>query len=541
MSPMESQMQVQKGLLWATLLLGALVFGFFMASETMLLVLAVAGVGWLVTLPHHARLSALMGMATGGSALIMPLFPGRPFVWEVAGLLGWSGVVTLLATRKYSPGFGERLRRYRWIVLLMLGYVLVLFYLMRTHGFGLRVLGGDRMGGRQYLQQVGCASFALVFLTIRLSEADLVRWFTIHLLLSLTFLVSDIALAVGGPAMGVFYFLDLAVDSVQFEFGSEATGIRRFQSFALVSMALLQWLVMVVPLRKVFSSSAIWLVPALVGTVALGLPGGHRAVLMLECGFLVTCAWAQGVIRPLRLVFVSSLMALVLLLAYALGPELPLSAQRALSVLPGIQLDPVAVADAQKTYEGRVVMREVGIQLIPDFLWRGRGFGQSTDTVPLMMAQDPYGTIAEHVEYGRFYNGPVGLMVNTGLPGTVCLMGVILAGSMLAMRTLLHVRRHGAEDVFLRLACANAAYWLMKVGIFVFIHGDSEYALNTFGLHLGMVMAVDYALSLRERAEARATDFDVAPTVPIVSPAAVPWWRRRHGGGPSPSVAVPLP
>ena len=80
MSPIESQMQVQKGLVWATLLLGAMVFGFFMASETMLLVLAVAGVGWLVTLPHHARLSALMGMATGGSALIMPLFPGRPFV-----------------------------------------------------------------------------------------------------------------------------------------------------------------------------------------------------------------------------------------------------------------------------------------------------------------------------------------------------------------------------------------------------------------------------------------------------------------------------
>ena len=44
MSPMESQMQVQKGLVWATLLLGAMVFGFFMASETMLLVLAVAGV-----------------------------------------------------------------------------------------------------------------------------------------------------------------------------------------------------------------------------------------------------------------------------------------------------------------------------------------------------------------------------------------------------------------------------------------------------------------------------------------------------------------
>lgn len=542
MSPIESQMQVQKGLVWATLLLGAMVFGFFMASETMLLVLAVAGVGWLVTLPHHARFSALMGMATGGSALIMPLFPGRPFVWEVAGMLGWSGVATLLATRKYAPGLADRLRRYRWVVLLMLCYVLVLFYLMRTHGFGLRVFGGDRMGGRQYLQQVGCASFALVFLMVRLSEADLVRWFTVHLLLSLTFLVSDFALAAGSAGMWLFYFMDLAVDSIQFEFGSEATGIRRFQSFALVSMALLQLLVMRVPLRKVFTSSAIWLAPAIVGAVVLGLPGGHRAVLLLEVGFLVTCAWAQRVLKPLRMVFMSWLLAVVLLVAYAIGSELPLAAQRALSVLPGIQLDPVALADAQKTYEGRVVMREVGIQLIPGYLWRGRGFGQTSEPIPLLTAQDPWGTIAEHVEYGRFYNGPVGLMVNTGLPGTVCLLGILAAGTVMAMRSLRYVRRHGAEDVVSRLACANAAYWLMKVLIFIFIHGDSEYALNTFGLHLAIVIAVDQVLHVRSRLQVQpgglpqaASPADVAATA-----AAIPWWRRRPGRAAGSEALLPI-
>ena len=191
-------MQVQKGLVWATLLLGAMVFGFFMASETMLLVLAVAGVGWLVTLPNHVRLSAVLGITTFGSALMVPLMPGRPFVWEAAGILGWSGVVVLLVMKRYAADFGVVLRRYRWPLLATLGYVLVLLYLMRTHGLALRVFGGDRMGGRVYLQQVACASFPLVFLMVRFSEVDFVRLFVVHLLMSVTFVVSDVALAVGG-------------------------------------------------------------------------------------------------------------------------------------------------------------------------------------------------------------------------------------------------------------------------------------------------------------------------------------------------------
>ena len=200
------------------------------------------------------------------------------------------------------------------------------------------------------------------------------------------------------------------------------------------------------------------------------------------------------------------------------------------------------VARAAAAYEGRVVMREVGIQLIPDYLWRGRGFGQTSEPVPLMTAQDPWGTIAEHLEYGRFYNGPVGLMVNTGLPGTVCLLGVLAAGTVMAMRSLLYVRRHGAEDVVARLACANAAYWLMKVLIFIFIHGDSEYALNTFGLHLGIVIAVDQVLHLRSRLRVQPGGLPetASPAEAAAPVAAIPWWRRRPGRAAGSEVVLPV-
>ncbi len=535
MSPMEAQMQVQKALVWATLLIGAMVFGFFMASDTPFLVLAVAVVGWMATLPYHVRLSAILGMTTFGSALMVPLMPGRPFVWEAAALLGWTGVTVSLILKRHGPDFWGAIRRYRWTLLFVAGYLVVLAYLMRTHGLALRVMGGDRMGGRVYLQQLACGSFPLVFLLVRFAEGTFTRLFMVSLSLSLTFLISDVALAMGGKAMWVFYFLDLANDALLFEFNSDMTGIRRFQSFAFVSVGLLQAILVLVPLRKVFSLSAVWLVPVLLMTVGLGLPGGHRGVLLLFAGLLGVCSWAQRVWSPIRLAVVFGLVgSLLLLTLYAIAPSLPLAAQRTLAVLPGIRLDQLAVDDARTTLEGRTTMREVGLQLVPYYLWRGRGFGPSTEPVPFT-GHDPWGIITEHVHLGRFYNGPVGLLVNTGLPGALCMLGLLATGTLVAGRTLLHVRRNGAEDVFSRLACVNASLWVVQVGVFVFLHGDAEFAMKTFGLHLGMVLGVNELLLQREREALRramATEVGLAERA---VPAPMPWWRRRRG---EPGAAV---
>lgn len=489
---------MHKGFVWIGLLLGAVVFGFYMASNTPLLVFAAAGLGWLATLPYHARLCAVLGMTTYGSAMMVPLMPGRPFMWEAAALLGWSGIVILFALRRYSSDFGENFRRYRWVLLLSLGYVLVLLYLMRTHGFGLRLAGGGQMGGRVYLQQLACASFPLVFAMLQFTEGQLVRLFTIHLLLSLTFIISDVALAGGSQLWWVFYFLDLANDAISFEMGSEATGIRRFQSFAFVSVAMLQLLLVKVPMRRIFSGSAVWLVPLLMLIIGFGLPGGHRGVLVSLGGLLLVASWAQRVWSTARLTGIFLLFLVGLAFIYAIGSQLPLAAQRTLAVLPGIKLDSVAVEDARSTLDGRITMREIGIRLIPYYLWRGRGFGPASEPVPYQ-GHDPYGVITEHVNLGRFYNGPIGLIVNTGIPGVVCLLGFILATTGVAFRTLSYIRRNGVEDQFLRFTCVNSSMWVVHVGVFFFLHGDAEFAMNTFGLHSGTVLATDWAIRGREK------------------------------------------
>jgi hypothetical protein len=65
---------------------------------------------------------------------------------------------------------------------------------------------------------------------------------------------------------------------------------------------------------------------------------------------------------------------------------------------------------------------------------------------------------------------------------------------------------------------------MVNVLVFLFVHGDAEFAMNTFGLHAGLVMACDWALRIRER-KAQAAAEAMAALNPVVVPPPAP--RRR--------------
>ena len=127
------------------------------------------------------------------------------------------------------------------------------------------------------------------------------------------------------------------------------------------------------------------------------------------------------------------------------------------------------------------------MRLIPHFLWIGRGFGQ-TDTVQAQwMTDDP--NVNSQIESGTFYNGPVGLFVNTGLAGGISMMAFIGCGALLAVRILRRVREIGCETSFHRLCSVVASLFLTHTFVFTFLHGDSQFAMLLFALQTGLLIA----------------------------------------------------
>lgn len=503
MTTADVQLHVQKLLLLGSFFLGAIFVGLLLAGAPVLLILALGGFAWLLLLPYHATLATTLSMATFASGFILPGFPGRPFVWEAAAMLGWTGVAITIALRQYAPEASTIFRRHWLLFAGALGYCVVLLVLMYFRGVGIRVFGaGGQMGGRIYFQQLLCAIFPLLFVLKPMSEERMVKLYVLQCLLSVTFLPADLVFAYGGKILEpLLYFLELPNDGVNFENQAQQFGIRRFQSFFFLSMSFYCLLLTWRKFDDYMNRHALWMWPLSGVIIGLGLLGGHRNLILFLAFVIVISAWAQRFFSAVRIVGVLMIAGLIYLFIATGIRDMPLSIQRALSVVPGLQVDRQAADDGRATLEGRRAIRAAGLEVSKDYRWLGRGFGKPRD---FQIWPGQLDMTQLHVDFGIFYNGTVGLLVNTGIPGTVSMFCFMGAGSWLALRNLRHIRRHGANDAFSRMACVLSSLWIGQVFSFVFLHGDAEFAMRTFGLEAGMLLLCDHNLSRRNTASQQA-------------------------------------
>ena len=499
MTALEARHNVTQAMVWVLLLGLAATAGLLIATDISALVLAVAATGWLITLPYHAHISVWLTGIMFGAGLLVPFFPGRPQLWELGSVLGWTGLVIMLALRRQAPGYGAALKQYRFMLLGVAGFVVTLLILMRLRGVGFAIFGGSsggsNTGGRYYLQQVFSGVLPFVFLAVAPSEKALVRICTVQFLLSVTYLVSDFAFAAGPAFYPLLYFFDLSTDAFGFETMAQTGGIRRFQSFARIALNGAYLLMVAIPLRRMVSFRGTgWLM--LFGILlGMGLLGGHRGLLSLLGMTTLLMSWTERIWNPLRVTVASLVLGSSLLLAYAFARELPLAAQRALSALPGIELDAMAAQDGRNTLDGRNVMRTVAFELMPRYWIFGRGLQYVPNLPREVLGYEP--TVRENIEIGRFYNGLIGIAVNTGLPGTLFFVVMLIGGTRVALQILFRFRHYGMHDRFERMCGLMACLWLTTTFYFCILDGSADFALTSFALPGALMLAFHQKLLAR--------------------------------------------
>lgn len=483
----EHQVSFQRVIWFAIIGLFAVCLGYLLATRASMTILAILGLSWLILLPYHSQISVYLSLSTFSSALIVPFFPGRPYLWEFAALLAWSGLLVTFSMRRESPDFGELIRKNQWLFIGVIGYSLVLVMIMRYRGVGLRILGGSVMGGRFYFQQLCCAIFPFAFAAWRSDEKTIYRLFVAQRLLTVTYLVSDFVFSVAPKELYFFLqFFELPGDALGFEMQAERFGIRRFQSLCVVGISLSLLALTRYNLRDFFSRRAAYLAPMAVIVIGMGLLSGYRIMIVTLVFTSILCGYAQRFYTFKNNVILCTAISLLLVFTYAFAADLPLAAQRATSFLPGIGVDPQAKEDAYGTLETRRMLRKIGWEMAPQFLWVGRGFGQSAYGGSSMQ-WDPTG-ITDHLNMGQFFNGFVGLLVNTGVFGTGFMLLILASGTTVAWNIIRLLRRFGCQDNFSRMSCVIASLWIYDVFAFLFIHGDSEYAMKTFSLQAGLLL-----------------------------------------------------
>ena len=504
----DSRLKLQLLLWYGVLAVAVLLLGIFLASDLHFIAMMVAGVLGLATLPYHAQIAARVAIVTFGSALVVPFLFGFMNAWEVAGFLGWSGAVVTIMLRHQSASFGETLRRNKCVYLGVVGFSLVMFILMRAHHVGFHSLGGTS-GARQYVANIICAIFPVLFALTDMNEKTVFRLIVLQYALMFTFLVPDLAVATG-KFQWVFYMLTPPVDSFNFEQNFQNFGFRRLQSFQSLGLGIVGVLLLYNPLRRFLTGRGIWLLPALAIGLGVGLLSGHRSFFISLVIMFAIMAWAQRFFTMRHQLLVGCVLVPLLAFVYIFADALPDAGQRAVSFLPGIQVNAKAELDANGTYMMRKEMATIGIKMIPHNLWIGRGF--PIWNAAFNSAEHPdLRTINLFVEQGAFASGLIGLMVDTGLPGCLCMLLVILGGSIASWRIFRETRRPGYEDRFALACCLSAASWLSTLFGFVFIQGNACAAMLTLGLPCGLVILCERML--RQRAQPGADEVPVAQGV----------------------------
>jgi len=463
------------------------------------------------TMPFQLKLSTAIALCTSNAAFILPGFPGNPMLWEAAAMGCWSGVIFSFLMREIDKvGLKECPASAKFIFFGCATYCATLLFLMKSQGVGFNIMGSGMYGGRFYFAQLTCAIFPLAFLLVPMKGSTFVAFVRLGCVFSLTFILSDIAFF-SGSRWGniVLIFLHPPGDAGNFLDEFERTGLMRLQSLGAVAMNVTVLILTYINPRRLLSPAGVPFCIIIGLLTALSLVSGHRLSLVNLALMVIIMIIAYRALNVGSILIAGAGLAAFLCYVYMFTSSMPLSAQRAVSFLPGIEIDRVAIDSSQGTLDTRRQLREIGWKMMPRYFWEGRGFGFDSSSMNFsrMSQIDPEtATIQMHLVLGRFYNGFIGLMVTTGIPGTLSIFIIVGAGIILAISILRRVARSKTDTALERTAALGAACFLASVIIFFGLHGDAEYALKGFGLSTGILILANKLLNTQYARELLVED-----------------------------------
>ncbi len=409
-----------------------------------------------------------------------PLFlPGRPSLWALVGL---TSLFFAILARSVNPH-----RRFVQVPsitlpLFFLGAV-VMTTAFLTGGIGTRFLGSDRYGGKSYfyiLAAIG-SYFAFTSQRIPLHRAGLCVG--MFFLAGLTSLIGNLAFSAGPPFnfLSAFFVPDPDVERMAASL-NVSPEMLRLGALAAAGTAIYSWLLSRHGLRGVLNLKRPWrlflVLLALVGC----LISGFRTSVIFFALIFASVFYFEGLHRTrlMPIMAVVALLAGLLLLSQA--EKLPFMAQRALSFVPAIRVNPAAMQVARESTEWRVEMWKEVLPQVPKYLLKGKGYVIEPNDLFMAQVSSFHGfgiQAAGALVAGDYHNGPLSVLIPFGLFGLIGFVWLVVA----SLRLLYSYYRFG-DPALQRINTFLLAAFVAKTLVFMVIYGGFSSELCGF---LGLV------------------------------------------------------
>jgi len=433
------------------------------------------------------------------NAAANPLFlPGRPALWMVMAFIS---LFFALLSRSVNSH-----RRFIQVPsmtkpLIFFGAVIIVTAQL-TGGIGIRSLGSEQYGGKAYFFVLAAIGGYFAFTSQRIPVDKMGLYVGMFFLAGLTALIGDLAVIGGSPFSFLLFVFSPDTELVKIGNGAVAPGMVRLGALPIVGAALYTWLLARYGFRGSFEFGKPWRPGIIIVAVIACLASGYRSSLILFGLTLAFLFYFEGLHRTRLLAALAGIGLLAGAVVLPQADKLPLMAQRALSFLPIVPVDPVARESAEASTEWRVEMWKQVLPQVPRYLIKGKGYALDPNDMFMaeLSAHRGFGIQASGaVVAGDYHNGPLSVLIPFGIFGLIGFVWVLTAGG----RLLYYYHRFGSPELQ-RLNTFLLACYVAKLVFFVLVFGSLKSDFFTF---VGLVgLAVSF-----NGAPQTATESEIAP------------------------------
>jgi hypothetical protein len=419
------------------------------------------------------------------------------------------------------------------IILFNVGWLAVTFIKNPT---GLYFLGSDSVGGRKYID-MGFAFIGYFVLSRCYIPSRWARYLPIFLAIGLATPYALQSIASLSPQLGeaISWVYGVQVQSVDQAPGSQATAASEGRIAGLERTALPLFLAMCAYYPPITFISPLYPARVFAFATAFVLVGlaGYRSFLLALPGYMAVATWLRGRIRDfIPLAAVGVIGIVVLAGAVQAGLAVPLTIQRALSVIP-LGWDAAAVKDAEATTTWRLDMwRDAwnDPNYFKDKIF-GDGFGFTQQELILfanqMMGQQGLLGAASYEMFiirGSLHNGPLSSIRYGGFGGLALLTCLMIAGALYAIKVV----KASSGSVYMPIALFTAIPLVYEPFAFFIIFGAYDQHMVQYFLGVGMLNLISRSLPKPVTDMSQSSARSVSPiTSPLHQGIPVPAARLR--------------
>jgi hypothetical protein len=349
----------------------------------------------------------------------------------------------------------------RTFTMLFIGIVLVI---AASRGTGFRLLGGTTWGGGRYVAILTSAYLFLCSQDIRSRPALLRRTSICLCTLALIPLASQILYV---ASKGVIHQHLILVSTQGWDVMEKATEgrIARFRGGNIGG----QFMLLIPFLLHPFRKKPFLFITLIAIAMLLAMISGHRLAIIINVLFILIYSFVTCRTRRIRYFIISvSVGILLMLLLIPTVHLLPRAFQRAVSWIPFVDVAPDIHDSAQGTIDWRIRVWQEAMSEIPQYWLLGKGYAYRLQDL-ISLRQSRYWGLGWARLQSAYHNGPLSLLIGTGVPGLLAGFGFMFGALRRHIRL---ARTEWSDPTMRRMHLVFLVRFSVSVVVFTFLYGD---------------------------------------------------------------------